>query len=83
MKLIRFGEPGFEKPGILDADGIRRDLSCFFSDWDSAFLQRGGLNELNHFIRHHQELPAVSEEIRWPSGNKPPGQSAVYWIKLV
>ena len=27
MKLLRYGRPGLEKPGLLDADGIVRDLS--------------------------------------------------------
>jgi len=32
MKLIRFGESGAEKPGVLDVQGVRRDLSAFFAD---------------------------------------------------
>jgi hypothetical protein len=27
MKLLRYGEHGAEKPGILDAQGVIRDLS--------------------------------------------------------
>ena len=32
MKLLRFGEPGQERPGILDADGKIRDLSSVVPD---------------------------------------------------
>ena len=33
MKLIRFGEPGRERPGAIDASGTRRDLSGLVPDW--------------------------------------------------
>ena len=32
MKLLRYGEPGSEKPGLLDSDGMIRDLSGVVSD---------------------------------------------------
>ena len=32
MKLVRYGQPGQEKPGILDADGAIRDLSALLDD---------------------------------------------------
>ncbi|QJE72364.1 fumarylacetoacetate hydrolase family protein [Aerophototrophica crusticola] len=32
MKLLRFGSPGAERPGILDGDGRLRDLSGFIPD---------------------------------------------------
>ncbi|SAK90071.1 5-carboxymethyl-2-hydroxymuconate delta-isomerase [Caballeronia calidae] len=32
MKLLRYGPPGDEKPGLLDADGILRDLSGHVAD---------------------------------------------------
>lgn len=46
MKLIRFGKLGAEKPGVLDKQGIRRDLSGEFADWDRPFFQNGGLDKL-------------------------------------
>jgi 2-keto-4-pentenoate hydratase/2-oxohepta-3-ene-1,7-dioic acid hydratase in catechol pathway len=33
MKLIRFGEPGRERPGVVDAAGVWRDLSGVVADW--------------------------------------------------
>jgi len=32
MKLLRYGPPGQEKPGLLDADGVLRDLSGQLAD---------------------------------------------------
>ena len=32
MKLLRFGAPGAEKPGVLDAEGRVRDLSAHVTD---------------------------------------------------
>ena len=32
MKLMRVGEAGFEKPAILDNDGVIRDLSAHVDD---------------------------------------------------
>ena len=38
MKLLRYGEMGAEKPGMLDADGNIRDLSAHVSDINGAAL---------------------------------------------
>ncbi len=32
MKLLRYGPPGQEKPGMLDADGTIRDISSLVDD---------------------------------------------------
>ena len=46
MKLLRFGEPGTEKPGLLDADGNIRDLSAHIEDVTGAVLDDGSLARL-------------------------------------
>lgn len=46
MKLVRFGEKGEEKPGVLDPQGHIRDLSGLVQDIDGAFLSSGMLDEL-------------------------------------
>ena len=46
MKLIRFGAPGAEKPGLVLGDGARVDASSFGSDWDERFFGSGGLVRL-------------------------------------
>ncbi|MEO1990232.1 MAG: fumarylacetoacetate hydrolase family protein [Martelella sp.] len=38
MKLVRYGEKGAEKPGVLDADGAIRDLSGVIGDISSETL---------------------------------------------
>jgi 2-keto-4-pentenoate hydratase/2-oxohepta-3-ene-1,7-dioic acid hydratase in catechol pathway len=46
MKLVRYGAPGREKPGIIDADGKIRDLSRIVKDIDSEMLAPGGLAKI-------------------------------------
>lgn len=43
MKLLRFGQPGAEKPGILGSDGRIRDLSSIVSDISGEVLSDSGL----------------------------------------
>lgn len=43
MKLVRYGEPGRERPAILDADGVLRDLSSVVPDIAGATLGPDGL----------------------------------------
>ena len=44
MKLLRFGPKGQEKPGMLDANGVLRDLSGLLPDLTSAHLGRAALD---------------------------------------
>ena len=46
MKLVRYGAPGAEKPGVLDADGNLRDLSDIVSDIDGSTLSPAGLAKI-------------------------------------
>lgn len=46
MKLVRFGEKGAEKPGMIDGDGTLRDLSGHVSDITGAMLSDAALAEL-------------------------------------
>ncbi|WP_226704710.1 fumarylacetoacetate hydrolase family protein [Microbulbifer elongatus] len=46
MKLVRFGECGQEKPGIIDAAGALRDLSTYTDDITPAFLASDAFAEL-------------------------------------
>lgn len=50
MKLIRLGEPGQEKPGIENNDGSRWDMSSHFEDYDQAFFEKGGLEQLSSLL---------------------------------
>lgn len=46
MKLIRFGDPGREKLGVLLNDGTRIDVSGFGSDYNEEFFSVGGIGLL-------------------------------------
>ena len=46
MKLLRYGRPGREKPGILDTDGKIRDLSGIIADIDAEAVTPKGLAKL-------------------------------------
>jgi 2-keto-4-pentenoate hydratase/2-oxohepta-3-ene-1,7-dioic acid hydratase in catechol pathway len=46
MKLLRYGPPGQEKPGLLDRDGKIRDLSGVVRDIDGAALAPASLARL-------------------------------------
>jgi 2-keto-4-pentenoate hydratase/2-oxohepta-3-ene-1,7-dioic acid hydratase in catechol pathway len=65
MKLIRFGAPGSEKPGLLLNDGTRLDASAFGGDYDEAFLGGGGLERLRKWLDAEQaRLPRVGSDVR-------------------
>lgn len=64
MKLIRFGELGYEKPGLL-RNGKYLDLSSFCEDYDEEFFRNNGLERLkNWLIENQQSTPALSPQIR-------------------
>ena len=58
MKLLRYGPVGQEKPGLLDADGVLRDLSGQIADIDGSTLTKAGLDKLRAL--DPKSLPAVS-----------------------
>lgn len=61
MKLIRFGEPGKEKPGILK-DDVYYDVSSFVKDYDEDFFASGGPAQLAK--KNLGDLPKAGEKIR-------------------
>ncbi len=58
MKLLRYGAPGQEKPGLLDADGVIRDLSGHVADIGGAALDPASLASLGRL--DPKSLPAVA-----------------------
>jgi 2-keto-4-pentenoate hydratase/2-oxohepta-3-ene-1,7-dioic acid hydratase in catechol pathway len=46
MRLVRYGRPGQEKPGLVDPDGALRDLSRVVKDITPALLAPAGLRKL-------------------------------------
>jgi len=63
MKLLRFGEPGKEKPGILVNNEII-DLSSFGEDYDEHFFETDGLNRLSQWLKQNTNLPKVKSGTR-------------------
>src|SRR6266849_6548733 len=57
MKLVRYGAPGREKPGMLDAEGRIRDLSKIVPDIAGAALSPASLNKLRKL--KPEKLPLV------------------------
>ncbi|MCS2159356.1 fumarylacetoacetate hydrolase family protein [Scandinavium sp. H11S7] len=62
MKLLRYGNPGAERPGLLDSSGKLRDLSAYVADISGEFLQPETLDKLRQL--DPQSLPLVSGEPR-------------------
>lgn len=61
MKLIRFGEPGKEKPGVIHQD-IQYDVSQWIHDYNEAFFESGGLARLKELIEANPStLPVIDE----------------------
>ena len=62
MKLVRYGAPGREKPGLIDAKGNIRDLSKIVPDISGAVLSPGGLAKLKKL--NPEKLPLVKGKPR-------------------
>jgi 2-keto-4-pentenoate hydratase/2-oxohepta-3-ene-1,7-dioic acid hydratase in catechol pathway len=62
MKLLRYGEPGSERPGLLDANRRIRDLSAHCSDIEGEVLSPAGLSRLAAL--DPASLPEVKESPR-------------------
>lgn len=64
MKLIRFGEPGKERPGILIGN-LMYDASSFGEDYDEKFFGTDGLKRLEKFLKENQNtLPNIPANVR-------------------
>ncbi len=67
MKLIRYGQPGAVRTGII-IDDIRYDTSAFGEDYNEQFFESDGLARLEKFIRDNKNsLQKVSNEERLDS----------------
>lgn len=60
MKLVRFGQKGQEKPGILDEQGAVRSLEGYVDDIDGCCLAAGGLDRIAKIDVH--DLPVIEGE---------------------
>lgn len=65
MRLLRFGPPGLETPGVELADGVRIDVSGCVRDYDEAFFAGDGLFELRRWIdTHAARAPRIDPSVR-------------------
>jgi 2-keto-4-pentenoate hydratase/2-oxohepta-3-ene-1,7-dioic acid hydratase in catechol pathway len=69
MKLVRFGAPGAERPGLVDAQGVIRDLSAHVTDITGETLSAASLDKLRKLDT--KALPAAPAGVRLgpPVGN--------------
>lgn len=64
MKLIRFGNEGQEKPGVI-INEKRYDVSGFIPDYNETFFETNGLEKLKAIVDEHQtNLPTVDDNER-------------------
>jgi len=64
MKLVRFGQRGAEKPGLVAPDGTIKDCSAHVADYDHAFFAAGGLERLRGLAADLAALPAAPTGVR-------------------
>src|SRR5262245_8915491 len=76
MKLVRFGPPGREKPGIVDKDGHIRNLSKVVTDIDAEAISPAGLAKIRK--AKIEKLPRVSGKPRLA----PPGAGTRHFIAI-
>ncbi len=62
MKLVRFGDAGAEKPGIVDAQGAIRDLSAHVKDISGDVLGAASLDKLRKIDT--KSLPTAPQGVR-------------------
>ncbi|WP_266158180.1 fumarylacetoacetate hydrolase family protein [Dyella silvatica] len=63
MKLVRYGDPGAERPGLIDDAGELRDLSSVIADIDQHALSRAGRQRLAAI--DPKTLPKVADKPRF------------------
>jgi 2-keto-4-pentenoate hydratase/2-oxohepta-3-ene-1,7-dioic acid hydratase in catechol pathway len=62
MKLVRYGAPGAERPGVVDAQGAIRDLSAHVTDIDGDTLNDATLDKLRKLDL--KALPVAPQGVR-------------------
>ena len=62
MKLCRVGEPGLEKPAIIDTDNTIRDLSTIISDLNPKTLNFETIDKINSI--NINDLTEINPDLR-------------------
>jgi 2-keto-4-pentenoate hydratase/2-oxohepta-3-ene-1,7-dioic acid hydratase in catechol pathway len=71
MKLVRYGQKGMEKPGLIDSEGKIRDISAIVPDFAGEYLGKNYLRKLA--ATDPASLPLVSGQPRLGSPVPKPG----------
>jgi 2,4-didehydro-3-deoxy-L-rhamnonate hydrolase len=65
MRLVRFGDRGKEKPGVMEGDQLF-DVSGFVNDFDEKFFGEDGIGKLRAWLQSNKDrLKAISGKVRF------------------
>ena len=65
MKLIRFGDFEFEKPGFISQNGKYYDASSFGEDFNEIFFTTNGLNRFAEWLQENEKnCPEIDKSVR-------------------
>ena len=65
MKLIRFGEIGDEKPGVITNAGKKIDISAFGEDYNEYFFGKNGIDRLRDWLKENEKsCSQINDNIR-------------------
>lgn len=73
MKLLRYGAPGEERPGLLDTQGVIRDLSAHISDVTPQVLASSDFIKIIQDL-NIETLPEVDPDVRLGASVGTPGK---------
>ncbi len=71
MKLVRFGDAGREKPGLLDAENRVRDVSAHIGDWTGEALSPQNMAKIKALDPASLPLVAGAPRFGAPVGGTP------------
>ena len=84
MKLIRFGEKGKEKPGLLLEDDTRIDISAVVEDYNESFFADDGLSRLATWLESNADnAPKVGSDVRLGSALARPSKLVCIGLNYV
>ncbi len=81
MKLVRYGQPGKEKPGLIDAEGKIRDVSAIVPDFAGEYLTPKYLNKIAR--ARVNDLPVVRGKPRLGAPVAQPGHFIAVGLNYV
>ena len=65
MKLIRYGIPGSEEPGIIDEKGQWRSVSAFGEEYNEKFFETNGVERLAKWLEQNLDnCPEINKSMR-------------------